>query len=352
LGWTALKTVTGHVRFAPDDTCQWSITANMQVERPLRGALRMMELVPGRLPKWPDWLGAGFVTASTLGWDFAQAMKGVGSMYDQATEPGPDGEGLFEDLLDGIRDDPEGVQIDLRTELFARLGPELLSVEDEVPATQDSPAERRSLYVAAVPDEAKMLETLTRFYKDDEKVHHERKGNYEVWWVDETGSLFVESESETDVTVRGLALGGGHLALATEVAALDKIIAPASDLRRLADDAGWSKLLAWTQALATDRTALVSLSRLDEVAAPVYEKARTPPPKKNPPDDKPAESPGVQLGRWFLFGSQGASDSLPYGAAPPFAKWRTALPQASFVMTQTEDGWSICFGALAPGPAK
>ena len=238
-----------------------------------------------RLPKWPDWLGADFVTASALGWDFSQAMKGVGSMYDQATEPGPDGEGLFEDLLDGIRDDPEGVQIDLRDELFARLGPELLGVDDEVPAAQDSPAERRSLYVAAVPDEAKMLETLTRFYKDDEKVHHERKGTYEVWWVDETGSLFVESESETDVTIRGLALGAGHLALATEVAALDKIIAPASDLRRLADDAGWSKLLAWTQMLATDRTCLRRWLASARSRLPLYEKARTPPPKKNPPNE-------------------------------------------------------------------
>ncbi len=141
MGLTALQGVAGSIRFDAAEPCEWSVEAALIVKRPYQGAMRSLELRPGPLPEFPDWIAADVTGADRWRWDFALAMQGFGTLYDQANEPGPDGEGLFQDVLDGLRDDPEGVQVDLRRELFEQLGPEVIQVTDN----QGSAGKKRGL---------------------------------------------------------------------------------------------------------------------------------------------------------------------------------------------------------------
>ena len=168
--------------------------------------LRLLSLQGGPPEDIPEWVPPGVVSLAMWRWDFAEAMQGFGSLYDEANEPGPDGEGLFADMLDALRDDPEGVHIDLRRDVFEQVLPEMLRVsakQSSLPGDGQPPA-LQPLFVAPVRDAAKVRDTFTRFYKSDTKVRQTRVGEFDVWTVDKRGSLFVEGESDSVVTVRAL----------------------------------------------------------------------------------------------------------------------------------------------------
>ena len=270
LGLAGMQVAAGRVSFAAKEPCEWSIDATVQIARPYAGLMRLMEFRPGQLMQWPDWLRADAVTAGRWRWDFPLAMKGFGNLYDQANEPGPDGEGLFEDLLDGLRDDPEGVQVDLRRDLFEQLTPDMMRISDEQPVSgKPRGEERRWLYVAGVHDVSKVVDVLTRFYKGDKRVAHRKSGDFDVWTVGEGASLFVEGESESLVTVRGLAVGRNTLLFSTDVGMLESALAPV-DAAKLTSDPNWSRLLQWAQPREKEAVTFESLARTDRVLAPSY----------------------------------------------------------------------------------
>ena len=200
-----------------NDPCEWTFDATLVVDQPYSGALRILELRPGTLPALPGWVGAGVTAVDRWRWDFTAAIGGFGNLYDQANEPGPDGAGLFEDLLDGLRDDPEGVQVDLRKDLFGQLAGDMTQITDHDGQGTDP---ERWIYLATVRDAAKVRDALVRFYKNDDRVSRERIGEFDVWTVGDGASLFVEGESDSLVTVRGLALGKDQLLFSTDVAQL------------------------------------------------------------------------------------------------------------------------------------
>jgi hypothetical protein len=368
MGLTAMTGVAGSIHFDAAEPCEWSVEAALIIKRPYQGAMRSLELRPGPLPEFPDWVAAESTGAARWRWDFPLAMQGFGTLYDQANEPGPDGEGLFEDVLDGLRDDPEGVQVDLRRELFEQLGPEVVQISDEsgsAAAGADSDGEdagtERLIYVAKVRDAAKVADALARFYKGDDRVKVDTWDAYQVWTVGDNASLFVEGESDSLVTVRGIALGEGHLLFSTDVALLKSAVTPeTSGAAKLADDPVWQQLLGWCQSKQTTATALQSLVRLDRVAETSYQAAVTPPPaetaKAAPTNDadaadgeavEPAEPPVARLWRLMLFGATKADAKMPFDAAPPFQQLRDALTRGGVVMSESADGWLLQFGAMA-----
>jgi hypothetical protein len=284
-------------------------------------------------------------------------MKGFGNLYDEANEPGPDGVGLFDDMLDGLRDDPEGVRVDLRRDLFDKLGPEMVRIS-EGGADGDRADARRWLYIAGVRDVPTVLATLNRFFQGDNRVIHKRVGAYDVWLAEGTASLFVEGESDALVTVRGLALGEGQLFIGTNIAMLSSAVAPPETAARLKDDPDWSRLLTWVKSKQTEATAYESLMRVDRAIEPSY-RAATVAPKIEPAGKaetrrtKP-ESPGVRMWRLLLFGSARDATDFPFPVAPKFEAIQAAFPRGGMLMSQSADGWHVQFGALgtsdAPSP--
>lgn len=345
LGWDGVQAIAGQLNFDAADPSEWQLQATLHAPRPYRGALRMLNLQSGPMGKLPPWIPAGAISVGSWQWDFPLAMQGFGNLFDEANEPGPDGEGLFEDMLDGLRDDAEGVQVDLRRDLFDRLAPTVLSMTDAAnPKTAGEPGERRWLYVAGVRDAKTVLDTLTRFYKGDDRVHHARLGPYDVWTVGEGASLFVEGESDSLVTVRGLALGEGQLLFSTHVDLLNSAIGPPAAGPKLQGDAAWTRLLDWIKGQENQRTALRTLLRLDQFLEPSYQSAT-----KEQSDE--ADDALARLWRLLLFGTSKGSAGVSYSAVPKFDRLRSALPPSAMVMSQTDDGWTIRFGVLRSTPS-
>jgi hypothetical protein len=341
LGLGGVQVVAGQLRFAAAEPCEWELVAQLAVPGPYEGALRMLELKPEPFAGPPPWLAADVTRVWRWRWDFAEAMKGFGNLFDEANQPGPDGAGLFEDMLDGLRDDPEGVMVDLRHDLFEHLGPDMLFASDERGArTESQPDGERTLYLAAVRDAAVVEDALARFYKGDDRVEHTRVGAFDVWTVPEGSSLFVEGESDSVVTVRALAVGGRQLFFGTDVDMLKGAIEMADDSPRLRDDGSWSRLLAWITGQAGPNLALWALTRLDCALAPSYTLAT-----KN--DPKAVDDLASSLWRVLLFGSVDRKTDAPYAIVPAFDRLRAALPRAGAFVSKSDGGWAIRLGALA-----
>ena len=234
------------MRFDSDGPCQWSIEATVHAGRPYQGVLRLLELRPGALPELPDWLPADASMVGRWRWDFPLAMKAFGNLYDQANEPGPNGEGLYEDLLDGLRDDPEGVHIDLRRELFEQLGPEMWRVSDAGgphTAEEAAPSESAAAQGMAVRRQgarrADRGRALARFYKGDDRVRRPGVRRFDVWTVGENASLFAaRARAIRWLRCAGLALGNGQLLFSTDVDLLRAAISPQGDAPQVARRCG------------------------------------------------------------------------------------------------------------------
>ncbi len=304
LGLDALAAVGGRVRFAPGEAIEWQVAAGAHAPGPYRGIMRLFSLESGPMQAIPAWVPSDAVSVAMWRWDFVLAMKGFGTLYDEANEPGPDGEGMFEDMLDALRDDPEGVHVDLRRDVFDQVLSEMLRVTTaEAPAGADQPPALHSLFVAPVRDLAKVRDTFARFYKDDAKVRRTRVGDFDVWSVDKGGSLFVEGESDSLVTVRALAVGEGKLFFSTDTDLLTLALKPAAG-SSLGESPAWARLLDDIKAHQGASAAFRSLVRLGVSLEGAYYTATA-----NSPQEK--DPLGARLWRLLMFGTNQDSADLP-----------------------------------------
>ena len=146
--------------------------------------------------------GADFASLSLWQCDFPEAITAFGLIFDELAEPGPTGQGLFKDLLDGLRDDPEGPRVDLRREVFPHLGPQVLSVVDRSASAEQAAAKHgRSLLVIQCRNAAAVKEALTRFYKADTEVRQGVLGTDPLWTIGPGKSLFVEGGGDTQMPI-------------------------------------------------------------------------------------------------------------------------------------------------------
>jgi hypothetical protein len=346
LGFDGIQAVVGQITFPASGARDWEISARLIAPRPFAKALRLLELQSGSMPELPEYIPAEVTSASFWKWDFPTAMRGFGNLFDEANEPGPDGVGLFEDMLDGLRDDPEGVQVDLRREVFANLGPDILNLTDRRgPKTEELPQGDRSLYVAVVRDLPTVAAALTRFYQGDDRVKHEKENGYDLWTVPEGASLFVEGESDSVVSVRVLALGEGRLLFGTDEQLLRTTLAGGAQSHRLKDDPAWAQLWQAMKERSGNAGASWSLTRLDEFLAPGYLEA-TAAPQTSTQSEEAKGGPIAGLWRTLLFGTANRETQVPLAAAPNFESFRPSLPPTSTAFSPAESGWNITISAL------
>jgi len=341
VGFDGITAVVGHVTFPASAGRDWQISARVVTNQPYGKAMRLFELRPGAVPEIPDFIRSEVTSASFWRWDFPLAMQGFGSMFDEANEPGPDGVGLFEDMLDGLRDDPEGVRVDLRREVFANLGPEIWSVTDRAgPKTEDQPHGDRVLYQTVVREQAKVADALKRFYAGDDRVAYQRAGEFDLWTVPAGASLFVEGESESVISVRALALGEGKLLFSTDPDQLREALNGAAG-KPLKDDLAWRGL--W-QSAGEGEAGLWGLAKLDETMAPEYAAATQP---------ELAEDASAMAAMWrvLLFGAFDKQNAPPVDVVPAFDQVQPGLSRTGTRIVPVDGGLEVTITGQRPEDA-
>ena len=312
LGLEGLESIWASVLPIETNPAGWELQARVVVPRPLPAALQLLDIRPGEQPKLPSWIGADMTGTWLWNWDFASAVKGFGSWFDEANEPGPDGVGMFSDLLDGLRDDPEGVRVDLRRDLFGSIGSQAVQFTDDRGRTADGKSTGRWLIALSARDTDKITATLTRFYRDDKRVQHKRDGQYDVWTIGENGSLFVEGENHSFFTLHAIAVGDGQLLLSSDAQLVHTAITGQCEGPQLTSDAVWAKLLQGLEPWDKS-TAAAGLVRLDRVLEPGYAAVVAAKPGV-------AQTPMPRVWRLFFFGTIDPAASLPTKALPRFCR--------------------------------
>lgn len=125
-----------------------------------RLAARMLRAINVPDQSIPDWVGPSIASFARVNWELAKAFWYAETLVDDAV-----GEPLFQDLLDGIRDDEEGPQIDIAKDVIPNLGQHVIVVTDN-----QMPAELRSerMLVAIETSDARTLRQVVRKTMEDD----------------------------------------------------------------------------------------------------------------------------------------------------------------------------------------
>jgi len=114
----------------------------------------------------PGWMPASVAMLRTLQLDFASALEGYGSWFE-ATE-GEGEEGIFDLVLDDIKHEPGGPQLDIRADLIAQFtGPVYMASFVDRSAEI---ARETSAVAIKVKDAALVTESIRRFFSGDPDI--------------------------------------------------------------------------------------------------------------------------------------------------------------------------------------
>ncbi len=352
MGLSDIQAIRGVLDLRPDDPHQMRIQAFMLAPRlnkvdkktfTYHMGMGLLDMVPVPMPHLPDWVAENSVSVSSWGWDFPLAMKAFGHLFDDHQMPGQGGAGLWDDTLNALMEDPEQPSIDVRADLFKRLGPEGLAVR-----VKDDDAKPDSLsfvYSFACRDTDKVVEKVFGpYYKGDKEIDHAKVRDHDVWTSPEGRSLLIAGEGESLATIRSLAVGGGRLQFSDSPELMASAVSGDKAKAPLVDRPLWKDYLAWLDREEGMTTAYRSLARLDALAGPGYELAHKDGVLK---DDETVTS---RLWRYVLFGTANRGADLPHKAVPAFAKWGDALAPSGLLLSKTDDGWIVKFSTFSAAP--
>jgi hypothetical protein len=331
-GMAQLQSLAGGCWILPRDGVEFEIVGGVSGAVHSERAVGLVEFAAPQPLNVAAWLGPEIASVTSWRWDFSSAMRSFGSLFDEWTDPGPDGEGLFRDLLDGLRDDPEGPQVDLRADVFTWLGPRVTRI---VPAAgADSQRQRgpsRELYEIECRDAARVERALTRFYEGDPSVERQDLAGSVLWSVGENQTIFVEGEGESLSGWRAIALEGERMVLGSDPELVRWAIARSDPTP---SHSGWEPVVDWLAKPGRDFS-FCRVGRPEESLRETYEELRG--------GVGPSLSWQADLMRRMLFGA-GSDDVVAgksFAALPEYERVGPVLGQFAFHATPVDGGLSF-----------
>ena len=162
-GFDAFAGMGGHVSFAAEGYELIHRTA-VHAPPPYEKSMKMLSF-PNKADFVPQtWVPRDVATYTTSFIDISNAFQNLGPLADEYIgEPG-----AWNDVLEGIREDKHGPQVDLEIELIDQLGSQVTIVTDfEMPITTTS---ERILIAIEVKDEAAVAKAIERLLEADDTV--------------------------------------------------------------------------------------------------------------------------------------------------------------------------------------
>ena len=185
-GFDAVQAVGGAIGFAGstfDLVHRGYVLAPPTLESAARYAKAgaMLQLYNQELQPIPNWVHADVAKFSRLNWDLAQAVWASESLINEAF-----GDDIFRPMLEGIRDDEEGPQIDIENNVLPNLDKEILLITDNtVPATIDS--ERMLVAIKVKDANAIRLAIQKAMEVEPDASKLDAVPGVDIWRVERTG---------------------------------------------------------------------------------------------------------------------------------------------------------------------
>jgi hypothetical protein len=339
MGFDGLRSIEGSIVFGAGE---YDVFYRLAVlaPQPRQKGMQLLGLVNTAAKAPPAWLPQQFGTLSLVGYDAAKLLDGIAAPFDILAADGE--EGTFEDVVASYRDDPLGPGVDLRKELFARLGSRVTLFGDYVEPF--GPSCERNLVAVDVSAAKDLRGVITRLVQDDPDVFKRTIAGQTIWEVQPSPSKDNPQEKLPKLAV---GIAHDHLIIATHVELLEKVLTAAAGGPSPAADETFRTVTAQLDRLSPGDACLRICARTDHDYRVTYELART---------GRLAESESIYglLMRGFVKERQEAGGAETTSLLPPFDAIRSFLAPVGMIGTAHDDGFTLVgftlrSGAAAPG---
>jgi hypothetical protein len=147
------------------------------------------------------WVPREVATYSCGYCEVLNAFDHFGPLFDELFGEGE--QGVWEDVKDGLKNDPNGPQIDLREEMVSQLANRVTVISDnKLPISTTS---ERLLFAVQTKDEAAVAAAMEKTLKDDKEVRRREFNGHVIW-----ETIPEEARPTPQIRLELPALGGGH----------------------------------------------------------------------------------------------------------------------------------------------
>ena len=185
-GFDAIQCVSGNIQLAEDG---FDVFHNgfVKIAKPTKPAVGILDFPNVERLSPPSWLSKESASVVGLSWNLKDAFAKFEPLVDAYV-----GNGTFQGVMEGIRDDVQGPQIDIQKEVLPYLSSELFIVtEIQKPVTTES---KRSLVLFKLKDPDKKLnKVIERYGKNEPNATPLDFEGYRIWNF--------KNEEEAEVTL-------------------------------------------------------------------------------------------------------------------------------------------------------
>lgn len=308
--------------------------------QPWQKSMHMLTFAPGADFAPQSWVNDGVASYSTVYWDMLKAFDNFGPLFDGFLEQ----EGIWKDVVESMKNDPDGPQIDIRKEFFELLGKRVTAIVDPLmPVTADSGRYLLAFEIANPAELPRVLEAMKKAFANDPSVEQIKLGDLTVYKLIATEEVPPNAPNQEGVkdglrvvASSYLTASGNNVYFASHVDLLQKVLGPKppQDLSTAADyvavSAELGKFLPDNPNLG-----LLSFQRLDKLFEIDYELFRT------------GKLTGANTGIGKVLGQIANNPErtgpppkkIDGSRLPPYDKVRKYLPPVGVVARITADGW-------------
>lgn len=321
-------------------------------------AARMLRFPDTDTIEPPAWVPADASSWSALQWDIKTAFHSADSLVDDIVGE----EGVFDDVIASLKEDPDGPQIDVETDLIAGLGDRVAILGDYIePIGVDS--ERLVIAIEAA-DPEKVAATVSKSMATDPDMRRIEAHGVVIWElidrsmeipkleIETPGGGIAHADNEDDRRDRrrrlrekeekllphsAVTVSHGHLLIASHRDILERVLTTAESGDSLVSRPDYTLVVKELQTLFPGRLVLQGFGRSDESIRPSYEMLK----RGSMPKSKSVM--GQILNNLLGDGKPGTvrDQKIDGSTLPDFESVRRYFGTGGFVMQTLEDGWFI-----------
>lgn len=347
-GVGAIQGVGGYASFSSEGYDLVHRTA-VYAPPPYKNAMKMIVFVNGNDYTPQKWVPRDIATYSTLYFDILNAFDNFGPLFDELFGEGESGTWI--DVMQSLKEDPNGPQLDLRKDLITFLGQRVSMITDyELPITTTS--ERLLFAIETTNDEA-VAEAIRKWMGNDPTVKKREIEGHVIWEIVENEVPEIDSPEVSLGDMPDLApqppkakkanqqrlmphaavtIDQGNLFVASHLDFLLKVLKSDDPLTR---DVDYQLVTTTLNQLKPHDKCARFFSRTDEEYRPTYELVRQ---NKMPESESML---GQLLNMLFGEGKKGVvrHQKIDGSELPDYEVVRHYLGPAGAQVTAEKDGW-------------